>query len=339
MEEPGLRRWWERLGSIARVILVDRRGVGLSDRHHGTITLEQEVADLDAVLDDAGCDRVVLQSYAAGGPLAIEYAATRPDRTLALVLYASVDRDRARAGRAVDRGAARPRGAAGEAARHVGDGREPRAPRAVAGGRRADARVDGPLRAPVRDARGLPAPQRQPRRRRRPPPPAPAARPDADPAPHRRQDDRRRPLADGGAADPGRAAGRAARRGLAADGRRQRGAARRAGGVPDRLAHDDVGAAAAADDDPVHRHRRRDRPRRADGRRALARPARAPTTPRSTARWSATAGARSRRSATATWPRSRDRRRTGCAAPGRSWPRCAGSGSSCAPGCTRGSAS
>lgn len=90
MEEPGLRRWWERLGSIARVILVDRRGVGLSDRHHGPITLEQEAADLDAVLDDAGCDRVVLQSYAAGGPLAIEYAATRPDRTLALVLYASI---------------------------------------------------------------------------------------------------------------------------------------------------------------------------------------------------------------------------------------------------------
>jgi class 3 adenylate cyclase len=90
LEEPGLRRWWERLGSIARVVLVDRRGLGLSDRPDGAIALEDEVADLDAVLDAAGCDRVVVQSYAAGGPLAVQYAAARPDRTLALVLYASI---------------------------------------------------------------------------------------------------------------------------------------------------------------------------------------------------------------------------------------------------------
>lgn len=90
LEEPGLRRWWERLGSIARVILVDRRGTGLSDRTETPISLDDEVADLDAVLDAAGCDRVVVQSYAAGGPLAVQYAARRPDRTLALVLYASI---------------------------------------------------------------------------------------------------------------------------------------------------------------------------------------------------------------------------------------------------------
>ncbi|WP_445149807.1 alpha/beta fold hydrolase [Baekduia sp. Peel2402] len=92
LEEPGLRRWWERLGSIARVILMDRRGLGLSDRleHGRQLTLEEEVADLDAVLDAAGADRVVVQAYAAGGPLAVQYAARRPDRTLALVLYASI---------------------------------------------------------------------------------------------------------------------------------------------------------------------------------------------------------------------------------------------------------
>ncbi|WCB95024.1 Haloalkane dehalogenase [Baekduia alba] len=90
LEEPGLRRWWERLGSIARVILIDRRGLGLSDRPSGRVALEDEVADLDAVLDAAGCDRVVVQAYAAGGPLAIEYAARRPDRTLALILYAAI---------------------------------------------------------------------------------------------------------------------------------------------------------------------------------------------------------------------------------------------------------
>ncbi|MCW3004521.1 MAG: adenylate/guanylate cyclase protein [Conexibacter sp.] len=90
LEEPGLRRWWERLGSIARVILVDRRGLGMSDRIHAPLTLAEEVADLDAVLDAAGADRVVIQAYAAGGPLAVQYASARPDRTLALVLYASI---------------------------------------------------------------------------------------------------------------------------------------------------------------------------------------------------------------------------------------------------------
>jgi class 3 adenylate cyclase len=90
LEEPGLRRWWERLGSIARVILVDRRGLGLSDRPSGPLALADEVADIDAVLDAAGSDRVVIQAYAAGGPLAVEYAACRPDRTLALILYAAI---------------------------------------------------------------------------------------------------------------------------------------------------------------------------------------------------------------------------------------------------------
>jgi class 3 adenylate cyclase/pimeloyl-ACP methyl ester carboxylesterase len=92
LEEPGLRRWWERLGSIARVILMDRRGAGLSDPlpDGGPYAVEREVADVEAVLDAAGSDRVVVQSYASGGPLAVHYAHRRPDRTLALVLYASM---------------------------------------------------------------------------------------------------------------------------------------------------------------------------------------------------------------------------------------------------------
>src|SRR3954453_20427738 len=88
LEEPGLRRWWGRMGSIACVILGDPRGLGLSDRSPGAVALADAVAALDAVLDAAGCARVVVKASAAGGPLAIEYAAQRPDRTLALVLYA-----------------------------------------------------------------------------------------------------------------------------------------------------------------------------------------------------------------------------------------------------------
>jgi class 3 adenylate cyclase len=91
LEEPGLRRWWERLGSIARVILIDRRGVGMSDRRVlAEMTPDDEVADLRAVLDAVGTERAVLQSYASGGPLAVSFAARHPERTLALILYASI---------------------------------------------------------------------------------------------------------------------------------------------------------------------------------------------------------------------------------------------------------
>jgi class 3 adenylate cyclase len=91
LEEPSLRRWWERLSSIARVILVDRRGSGLSDGLNSErLTLAQEVGDIEAVLDAAGADRVVFQAYASGGPLAVQFAHARPERVLALVLYACI---------------------------------------------------------------------------------------------------------------------------------------------------------------------------------------------------------------------------------------------------------
>src|SRR3954464_10358520 len=87
LEEPSLRRWWERLGSIARVILVDRRGSGLSDPMHSPPSLSEEGGDPEAGLDAAGADRVVIQAYASGGPLAIQFTTERPERVLALVLY------------------------------------------------------------------------------------------------------------------------------------------------------------------------------------------------------------------------------------------------------------
>jgi class 3 adenylate cyclase len=91
LEEPGLQRWFERLGRIARVILLDRRGSGMSSvPGHDDWTLDDEIADLCAVLDEVGSERVVVMAYAAGGPLAIAFAAQRPERTLALVLYAAM---------------------------------------------------------------------------------------------------------------------------------------------------------------------------------------------------------------------------------------------------------
>jgi class 3 adenylate cyclase len=92
LEEPGLRRFFERLAAMSRVILMDRRGSGLSDPVRELTPASQEVADVEAVLDAVGSDRTVLMTYGGGGALAVEFAAARPERTLALVLYACIVR-------------------------------------------------------------------------------------------------------------------------------------------------------------------------------------------------------------------------------------------------------
>ena len=48
---PAAQRFWDRMGSFARVILFDKRGIGLSDRDAGAYTLENVVDDALAVLD------------------------------------------------------------------------------------------------------------------------------------------------------------------------------------------------------------------------------------------------------------------------------------------------
>ena len=66
-DDPGMAGFLDRLGSFARVILMDRRGSGLSDPIDGSLTLEDEVADVLAVLDAAGSERAVLLGYRPAG--------------------------------------------------------------------------------------------------------------------------------------------------------------------------------------------------------------------------------------------------------------------------------
>jgi class 3 adenylate cyclase len=77
-----------RLESLGRLIDLDGRGMGLSDRMiGGTLpTLEDRMDDVRAVLDAAGSSRALLCSFADSGPLACLFAATFPERTLGLVL-------------------------------------------------------------------------------------------------------------------------------------------------------------------------------------------------------------------------------------------------------------
>jgi len=91
-EEPGLVRWISDLARFSRVILFDRRGVGLSDHFSGDAapTLADLVADVVAVLDAAASRRAIVVGISDGGKTAAAFAAAHPERTQALVLYNSI---------------------------------------------------------------------------------------------------------------------------------------------------------------------------------------------------------------------------------------------------------
>jgi pimeloyl-ACP methyl ester carboxylesterase len=86
-EEPSLAHFFRRLGSFSTLILFDKRGTGLSDRvpRDQLPTLEERVDDVRAVLDAVGVDRAALVGHSEGGNLAMLFAATHPERTIALV--------------------------------------------------------------------------------------------------------------------------------------------------------------------------------------------------------------------------------------------------------------
>jgi pimeloyl-ACP methyl ester carboxylesterase len=79
---PGIRA----ISSRYRLLRYDGRGCGLSDRHVPMGTLDDEVADLEAVVDAAGANRFVLIGRSQGGAIAIRYAARHPDRVAGLIL-------------------------------------------------------------------------------------------------------------------------------------------------------------------------------------------------------------------------------------------------------------
>jgi class 3 adenylate cyclase len=85
---PPLARMLERLASFSRVIVLDKRGTGLSDPVPlGRLpTLEEWMDDIRSVLDAVGSERTALLAGVGASYLAILFAASYPDRTSALVL-------------------------------------------------------------------------------------------------------------------------------------------------------------------------------------------------------------------------------------------------------------
>jgi len=87
---PWLNQDWKsfyrHLASFARLIMLDKRGTGLSDRPRDLGSLEARMDDIRAVLDAVGAERAVLIGSGAGGQSCAMFAATYPERTRALVL-------------------------------------------------------------------------------------------------------------------------------------------------------------------------------------------------------------------------------------------------------------
>ena len=83
---PDSARFMTRLGRFSRFIRFDRRGMGLSDRDVTSMTLEERVDDIRAVMDAVGSEIAALLGVSEGGYMSLMFAATHPERTTALVL-------------------------------------------------------------------------------------------------------------------------------------------------------------------------------------------------------------------------------------------------------------
>jgi pimeloyl-ACP methyl ester carboxylesterase/class 3 adenylate cyclase len=91
-ETPATARIYQRLSRITRMITFDKRGMGLSDRSAELPTLEERMDDVRAVMDAARCEKASVVGMSEGGPMALLFAATYPERVTSLVLWSTFAR-------------------------------------------------------------------------------------------------------------------------------------------------------------------------------------------------------------------------------------------------------
>ena len=77
-------------GGRRRLVRFDWRGTGLSDRGVGDVSAAKRVADLEAVVDTLGAEKVAIFAWALSGPPALIYAAAHPERVSHLILYGTL---------------------------------------------------------------------------------------------------------------------------------------------------------------------------------------------------------------------------------------------------------
>jgi DNA-binding SARP family transcriptional activator/pimeloyl-ACP methyl ester carboxylesterase len=91
-EEPRYAGWLQRLARGRRVIVFDRRGMGMSDPAPATVTLAERADDMSAVLDAVGSERAVAFGSCGAGPMTIALATREPERVAGLALFGTFAR-------------------------------------------------------------------------------------------------------------------------------------------------------------------------------------------------------------------------------------------------------
>jgi class 3 adenylate cyclase/alpha-beta hydrolase superfamily lysophospholipase len=89
-EIPGYTDFFDHLARFARVVMLDKRGQGLSDRIVGAPTLEQRADDVRSVMDAVGMKRVALIGNSEGAALVAYFAATYPESISHLIIMAGL---------------------------------------------------------------------------------------------------------------------------------------------------------------------------------------------------------------------------------------------------------
>jgi class 3 adenylate cyclase/predicted esterase len=83
------RSLFERLTVSRQLIRYDKRGTGLSDRNVADYSLDAQVRDLEAIVEQLQLGPIALLGYCQGGPIAIRYAVLHPESVSGLILYAA----------------------------------------------------------------------------------------------------------------------------------------------------------------------------------------------------------------------------------------------------------
>jgi len=91
-EDADTAGFFQRLATLGRLILFDKRDTGLSDRSVGDLSLQERMADVRAVMRAAGSARAVLFGYSEGAPMSILFTASYPEQVTALILGSAAAR-------------------------------------------------------------------------------------------------------------------------------------------------------------------------------------------------------------------------------------------------------
>ena len=84
---PRYARFLERIAAFSRLVVIDKRGTGASDRVVDNMSTDEQVNDVQAVMDEIGIERTAVFGAQEGGAIGLLYAATFPERTTALVTF------------------------------------------------------------------------------------------------------------------------------------------------------------------------------------------------------------------------------------------------------------